>query len=186
MRPTRWTDRLLALTVLVTIWVLLWGVLSWLTVIGGLLAAVVILVVFPLPPVSFGGRLRPFGILRFGGRLAVDLLVASAQLAREAFRFGQEGRSAIIGMPLRVRSDLNLTLTGEALSLVPGSLIVDTDRESSILFMHVFPVRDRLDVERHRAGMYGVEARIIQAIGSADEIRRVSEPPPSTPSQTEG
>lgn len=175
---TRWRDRLVATAGLVTVWMLLWGVFSWPNLISGLAVSAVVLTVFPLPPVTFSGRPRALGILRFAGRFLTDLVIASAQLAVLAFRFGHEPRSAIIRVPLRVPSDLVLTLTGEAVSLVPGSLIVDTDQASTTLFIHVIGVRDRAAVERFRREVYETEARIVRAIGSDAEIgmldRRIS------------
>jgi len=172
-RRQRIRDRLLAVAVLLTVWMLLWGVLSWLHLISGLVVAVVVIAVFPLPPVTFAGRLRAGGLVRFTLRFLVDLVVASAQLAWLAFRFGHEPRSAIIRVPLRVHSDLTLTLTGEAVSLVPGSLIVDTDQASTTLYVHVINMPDRAAAERFRRSVYDVEARIVRAIGSAEQIRQV-------------
>ncbi len=173
---TRWRDRGMAMVVLVVVWMLLWGVFSWANLISGLVVSAVVIAVFPLPPVTFAGRPRPLGLLRFAGRFLTDLVLASAQLAVLAFRFGHQPRSAIIRVPLRVRSDLNLTLTGEAVSLVPGSLIVDTDQASTTLYIHVIGVSDRAAVERFRRNVYEVEARIIRAIGSDDEIRMLDHP----------
>lgn len=175
----RWRDRLTAVVGLVTVWMLLWGVFSWANLISGLVVAAVVLAVFPLPPVTFAGRPRPLGLLRFAWRFLTDLVVASAQLAVLAFRFGHHPRSAIIRVPLRVPSDLVLTLTGEAVSLVPGSLIVDTDQASTTLYIHVIAVPDREAVERFRHDVYEVEARIVRAIGSDAEIGMLDRPVPA-------
>jgi multicomponent Na+:H+ antiporter subunit E len=175
----RWRDRLTAVVGLVTVWMLLWGVFSWANLISGLVVAAVVLAVFPLPPVTFAGRPRPLGLLRFAWRFLTDLVVASAQLAVLAFRFGHHPRSAIIRVPLRVPSDLVLTLTGEAVSLVPGSLIVDTDQASTTLYIHVIAVPDREAVERFRHDVYEVEARIVRAIGSDAEIAMLDRPVPA-------
>jgi multicomponent Na+:H+ antiporter subunit E len=179
---TRWRDRAITVAVLLAVWMLLWGVFSWANLISGLLVAVVVLTVFPLPPVTFAGRPRPLGLLRFGLRFVVDLVRASAQLSWLAFRFGHHPRSAIIRVPLRVRSDLILTLTGEAVSLVPGSLIVDTDQACTTLYIHVIGVSDRAEVERFRRAVYEVEARIVRAIGSDAEISALG----ATPHENKG
>ncbi|GAA3383274.1 Na+/H+ antiporter subunit E [Cryptosporangium minutisporangium] len=176
-RRIRWRDRAVAVAVLVTVWTLLWGVLSWANLLSGLLVSAVVLTVFPLPPVTFAGRLRPLGLARFSLQFFVDLVRASAQLSWMAFRPGRQPRSAIIRVPLRVRSDLVLTLTGEVVSLVPGSLIVDTDQASTALYIHVIGVADRAEVERFRRTVYEVEARIVRAIGSDAEIRQLDTPP---------
>jgi multicomponent Na+:H+ antiporter subunit E len=172
-------DRLTAMAVLVIVWMLLWGVFSWANLISGLVVSAVVLAVFPLPPVTFAGRPHPLGLLRFAWRFLTDLVVASVQLAVLAFRFGHHPRSAIIRVPLRVPSDLVLTLTGEAVSLVPGSLIVDTDQASTTLYIHVIAVPDREAVERFRHEVYEVEARIVRAIGSDAEIRMLDRPVPA-------
>ncbi|MEV0154717.1 Na+/H+ antiporter subunit E [Micromonospora sp. NPDC050686] len=180
-RRARWRNRVVAVTGLATMWVLLWGTLSWANVITGLVIAAVLLVVFPLPPVTFAGRIRPVGLLRFVLRFLRDLVVASVQIAWLAVRFGDPPRGAIIAVPLRVNSDLNLTLTAEALSLVPGSLILEADRGTGTLYVHVLGLRTLEEVERFRGGVLDLEARIIAAIGSAEELRRLDEPAPTGP-----
>ena len=175
---TRMRDRALTAALLVAVWLLLWGVFSWFHLIGGLLVAAVVLLVFPLPPVTFAGRLHPARLLHLIRRFVTDLVAASVQLAALAFRFGHTPRSAIIRVPLRVPSDLVLTLTGEAVSLIPGSLIVDTDQSSTTLYIHVIAVSDRDAVERFRREVYETEARIVRAIGSAGEIRLLERPVP--------
>jgi multicomponent Na+:H+ antiporter subunit E len=162
---TSWRERLVAAAGLTAIWVLLWGRPTWINVVGGLLVATVILTVFPLPPIDFAGRIRVLPMLRLAGRFLADLVVASVQIAVLAFRFGHVPRSAVIAVPLRAPSDLNLTLTAEALSLVPGSLIVEVDRDAGILFVHVLGLRDRADAERFRRGVLDLEDRIIDAFG---------------------
>jgi multicomponent Na+:H+ antiporter subunit E len=176
---TRWRDRIVAAAVLVTGWTLLWGVFSWANLITGLVVSAVVLAVFPLPPVTYAGRPHALGLLRLTGRFVTDLVTASVQLAVLAFRFGHQPRSAIIRVPLRVPSDLVLTLTGEAVSLVPGSLIVDTDQASTTLYIHVIGVPDREAVEQFRQNVYETEARIVRAIGSDAEIRLLDHPVPA-------
>ncbi|WSG04039.1 Na+/H+ antiporter subunit E [Micromonospora sp. NBC_01740] len=182
-------NRIVAVTGLTGVWVLLWGTLSWANLISGLVLSVVLLAVFPLPPVTFAGRIRPVPLARFWVRFLRDLVVASAQIAWLAVRIGKPPLSAIIAVPLRVNTDLNLTLTAEALSLVPGSLIIEADRTTGTLYVHVIGVRSREEVERFRQGVLDLEARIVAAIGSPDELRRVTQPHaagPSEPAHPEG
>ncbi|MET7836645.1 Na+/H+ antiporter subunit E [Micromonospora sediminicola] len=178
-RRVRRRNRAVATVGLVTVWVLLWGTLSWANVISGLVVAGVLLVVFPLPPVTFAGRIRPVPLLRFLARFLRDLVVASAQVAWLAVRFGHTPRGAIIAVPLRVNTDLNLTLTAEALSLVPGSLILEVDRRTGTLYVHVIGVRTVDEVERFRLGVRDLEARILAAVGSAEERDRLRHDDPT-------
>ncbi|MEU5551162.1 Na+/H+ antiporter subunit E [Micromonospora sp. NPDC047793] len=186
-RAARRRNRIIAVTVLVVVWVLLWGHFTVANILSGLVVAAIVIAVFPLPPVTFAGRLHPVGMLRFWARFLSDLVVASIQIAWLAFRPGHVPRSAIIAVPLRVNTDLNLTLTAEALSLVPGSLILEADRNTGTLFVHVINVNSIDEVEQFRREVLALEARIIEAIGSADELRRVREnPDPTPPADLEG
>jgi multicomponent Na+:H+ antiporter subunit E len=165
----RWRDRCVAAVALTVIWILLWGAVTPVTAAGGLLIAVIVLIVFPLPPVTYAGRIHPLGVLRFAGRFAVDMVMASAQVAALAFRFGSTVRSAVIAVHLKVPTDLGMTLTAEALSLVPGSLIVEADRERGILYVHVLGVSSPEEVERFRGEVLALERRIVDAFGSPTE-----------------
>ncbi len=168
-------DELIAMGGLVAVWMLLWGKFSWMTFLSGLVVSALVLGVFPLPPVTFQGRVRPLGVVRFAVRFSIDLVVASVHLAWTAFRFGYQPRCAVIAVQLAVRSDLNLTLCGEAVSLIPGSLIIDIRRDAGVLYIHVFDVKDQAAAERFRKTVYALEARIIGAIGSDEEIRQVAD-----------
>ncbi|MEV7226370.1 Na+/H+ antiporter subunit E [Polymorphospora sp. NPDC051019] len=169
--PRRWRDQMVAVVWLVVVWNLLWGDFTVGNVIGGLVVAVVVLVFFPLPRVTFGGRIRPFALLRFVLRFLADLITASIEVAGVALRPGYQPSSAIIAVRLRVHSDLNLTLTAEALSLVPGSLIVEADRSTGTLYVHVLDLAGPEAVERMRQEILELEARIIRATGSDAELR---------------
>jgi multicomponent Na+:H+ antiporter subunit E len=173
----RWRNRIVAGVALVSVWVLLWGTLSWGNVIGGLLVATVVVGFFPLPPVTFAGRLRPIGLLRFALRFLADLVVASVQVARLAFHIGHAPRGAVVAVRLRVGSDLNLTLVAAAISLVPGSLVVEADRTTGTLYVHLLGVHDRREAADFRRRGLELETRLIQAIGSAAELELVNRPP---------
>ncbi len=172
-------NRIAAVCGLVLTWNLLWGEFTWANLITGVLVAFAILIFFPLPPVTFAGRVRPLRLAWFLLRFFTDLLVASIQVAWLAFQFGKRPNSAIAAVQLRVRSDLNLTLVAEAVSLVPGSLITDADRENGILYIHMLGVKDLEHLERFKAGVLRLEARLVKAIGSDAELRMIQQPAPS-------
>ena len=56
--------------------------------------------------------------------------------------------NSIIAVQLLTRSDLVTTLTAEAISVVPGTVVVDIDRERGLLYLHALGTRTR---GRHRA-----------------------------------
>ncbi len=105
-------------------------------------------------------------------RFVVELVRASAHVARIAVQPGYTPRSAIIGVRLRLPTDLNLALTAEVLSLVPGTLIIEVDRDAGILYVHVLDVRGPASLAASRDQVRAVEGRIVAAIGSTAELRR--------------
>ncbi|MEV6704866.1 Na+/H+ antiporter subunit E [Micromonospora wenchangensis] len=180
-RIGRRRDQLIALGWLVVVWNLLWGNFSPANLLAGLLVGGAVLVFFPLPPVSFGGRLRPRALLRLAGVFVVELVSASIHVAAIAVRPGFRPRGAIIGVRLRVRTDLNLALTAELLSLVPGTLIVEVDRDSGVLYVHVLDVRSPADLTGSRDRILAVEERVVRAVGSAAELRQLTTEPTEAP-----
>ncbi|SCF38170.1 multisubunit sodium/proton antiporter, MrpE subunit [Micromonospora purpureochromogenes] len=176
-RAGRRRDQAIALGWLIAVWNLLWGEISWGNLLGGALVGVAVLLFFPLPPVSFGGRLRPRALLVLLATFVAELVDASVRVAAIAVRPGYRPRGAIIGVRLRVGTDLNLALTAELLSLVPGTLILEVDREAAILYVHVLDVRRPEDLSDSRARVLTVEERVVRAVGSDAEVRLLATDP---------
>jgi multicomponent Na+:H+ antiporter subunit E len=155
---------------LVVVWILLWGTWSWANLLSGLLVALTVLTLLPLPHVVGGTRLRPLPLLAFLGHFLADLVSSGAEVAWQTLRPGGVHSTAIIQVQLRADSDLLLTMVAEATSLVPGSLVLDLDREHRVMTCHVLPARDLDDVERKRAHVLVVERRLVRAFGSAADL----------------
>ncbi|GAA3182166.1 Na+/H+ antiporter subunit E [Blastococcus jejuensis] len=155
---------------LVLVWNLLWGTWSWANLISGTLVALAVTVLLPLPPVTGGTRVRPVALLVFLGTFLLDLVISGAQVAWQTIRPSGIRRSAILSVQLRTDSDLLMTIVAEATALVPGSLVIDMDRERQTLAVHVLHVTDLADVERRRASVLLTEDRVVRAFGSAAEI----------------
>jgi multicomponent Na+:H+ antiporter subunit E len=155
---------------LVVVWILLWGTWSWANLLSGLAVALVVMLLLPLPPVVGGTRVRPLPLLLFVGHFLVDLAVSGAQVAWRAIGSRGVEQGAIVRVQLRADSDLLLTVVAETVSLVPGSLVLDLDRESRLIAVHLLHVDDLADVERQKADVLAIEERIVRAFGSADDI----------------
>ena len=79
-------------------------------------------------------------------------------------------QGAIVRVQLRADSDLLLTMVAETISLVPGSLVLDLDREERLIAVHLLHVNDRTDVERQKRDVLAIEDRIVRAFGTAADI----------------
>ncbi len=150
-------------------WLFLWDRISWGNVVNGLIIGLVVTLAFPLPPIEFAGRLRPVRFAYLVFRFFTDLVVASIQVTRLAFSRAQP-RNAVIEVPLRTQSDLYLTITAELNALVPGSVVLDADRSTSTLYLHLLDVGRPGAIEAGRADVYRVEERVVRALGSDEEI----------------
>jgi multicomponent Na+:H+ antiporter subunit E len=165
----RWLLHQLPLLVwLVLVWILLWGTWSWGNLIDGVLVALVVTTVLPLPPVMGGSRFRPLGALLYFGRFLVDVVLSGAQVAWRTLAPGGPPQGAIVQVQLRADSDLLLTMVAETISLVPGSLVLDLDRERRLISVHLLHVTDRADVDRQKAAVLATEDRVVRAFGGPE------------------
>ncbi|MCF6509292.1 Na+/H+ antiporter subunit E [Blastococcus sp. MG754426] len=155
---------------LVLVWNLLWGTWSWANLLGGVVVALAVTLLLPLPPVEGGARVRPIAFVRFLSYFVVDLVSSGALVAWQTVRPSGIDRSAIVTVQLRTDSDLLLTILSESLTLVPGSMVIDLDRERRTLGLHILHVRHEADVERQRASVLAQEERVVRAFGSPDDI----------------
>ena len=171
-----------AFVVLTGVWVLLWDQISLFLVLTGLLVALLVGLVFPLPPIQLHGRFRPLQALRLVARLLVDAFRASVDVVRLAFRFGTVPRSSIIRVQLRSRSDLYLTVTAEQVSLVPGTIVLEAHRATGTLYLHVLGATDQAATASAVQGVFDAEARALRTFGSAAEIAALEagEPQPES------
>lgn len=165
---------------LVLVWILLWGTWSWANLLSGAAVALVVMLLLPLPPVVGGNRVRPLPLARFVGHFLGDLVVSGAQVAWRAIRPGGIQQGAIVRVRLRADSDVLLTMVAETVSLVPGSLVLDLDREQQLISVHLLHVADIADVERQKADILATEERIVRTFGTAADIAAVVSGVPST------
>jgi multicomponent Na+:H+ antiporter subunit E len=159
-----------AVVVLTLVWVLLWDEVSLFLLLTGALLAVLVALVFPLPPIDLHGRFRPVGGLRLLARLLADAFLASVDVVALAFRFQTVPRSSIIRVQLRSRSDLYLTQTAELVSLVPGTIVLEVHRATSTLYLHVLGATDDASTDQAVEAVLAAEARVLRAFGSDAEI----------------
>ncbi|GHD47821.1 Na+/H+ antiporter subunit E [Mycetocola manganoxydans] len=161
---------------LVLLWCLVWGQFSLLTVVSGVALAVIISLVFYLPAIDLSGRINIWRTIVFFLRLIVDIIGASLNVAWLVIDPRYKPSSAILAIALDTRSDIIMMFTAEAISLVPGSIVVDIDREESVLYVHVINVKTDEDLEKLRSSVFATEKRLVMGIGSKDDVWRVQQP----------
>ncbi|WP_341995334.1 Na+/H+ antiporter subunit E [Microbacterium sp. LWH7-1.2] len=163
---------------LIALWMLLWGQFTWLAFLTGLVAALVVTRIFRLPPVELSGRVNLWWGLVFVVEFLVAVVLGSLTVAWQVLDFRRQPGSAIIAAQLVTDDDLIMTHVGVTCSLIPGSLIVDTDRDRRILYLHVIGVRDDADAEKQRASVHHWEERIVRAVGSHAQLQAMRDAAP--------
>ena len=166
--------QLLLLGGLVLLWLLLWGSFTPIDVLAGFGVALLATRIFELPPVQLTGRLHVGWLIAYLVRFAGEVVLGSIEVAAYALDPRRRPHTAVVEVKLTTRSDLILTLVGVTLSLVPGSLVIEVDRARSTLFLHALGVPDAAAVERVRRKSLDTERRLLRAIGSRAEYRKVS------------
>jgi multicomponent Na+:H+ antiporter subunit E len=159
---------------LVALWMLLWGQFTVVAFVTGVVAAVVVTRVFRLAPVELSGRVNLWWGLVFVIEFLVALVRGSLTVAWQVLDLRRLPGAAIIAVPLRIDDDLIMTHTAVTASLIPGSLIVDADRDRRILYLHVIGVRSDRDVEVQRESVLHWEERIVRAVGSRAQVERIA------------
>ena len=156
---------------LVVLWMLLWGQFTVLALLTGLIVAIFVTRVFRLPTIALSGRINLWYALLFVVQFLGAVLVGALSVTAQVFDFRRQPGAAIIAVPLRYSDDLVMTHVAVTASLVPGSLIVEADRDRRILYLHVIGVRNKADVEKQREGVLLWERRIVRALGSPAQYR---------------
>lgn len=156
--------------VLTAIWVILWGDLSAANLFAGAIIAALVITVMPLPAIDLRATFRPAPFLALASHFVWDLIVASLEVSLLALRPGRAPRGAVVGVRLRSRSDVFLTMTAELSSLVPGSVVVEAHWQTGTLYLHVLDVDQSGGVERVRAETLDLEARVLRAFATSTDL----------------
>ena len=158
---------------LIALWMLLWGQFTVLAALTGLIVAVFVTRIFRLPPVELSGRVNLWYSLVFVATFVFALVRGSLIVAWQTLDLRRYPGTAIVAVPLRTDDDLILAHVGVTASLIPGSLIIDIDRDRRILYQHVLGVSSDADVEKQRRSVQGWEARIVRAVGSRAQLEAI-------------
>ncbi|MFT4157845.1 MAG: Na+/H+ antiporter subunit E, partial [Microbacterium sp.] len=156
---------------LVVLWMLLWAQFTLLSFVTGLIVAIFVTRVFRLPTVELSGRVNLWYMFTLSAQFLFAVLRGALAVAVQVFDFRRQPGAAIIAVPLKYSDDLMMTHVSVASSLIPGSLIVEADRDRRILYLHVIGVRHQADVEKQRNGVLRWEERIVRAVGTPAQYR---------------
>lgn len=160
---------------LTVVWVGLWGSPTAANVLGGVVVGAVLLALLPLAETPAQGPVRWPALLRYLAFFALELVRASLIVVRQVLRPGGELRQAVLAVDALGASDRLLTVVANSISLTPGTLTLEVDRERSILYVHVLDVSGAEGVERARRSIEHLQRLAIHALGSQECLDRLNE-----------
>ncbi len=175
IEPRALTLRIWVLVWLTLVWILLWGDISAANLISGLVIALAITVLLPLPPVPVEGRVHVLSMLRLILVVGWYLVVSSVQLAWLAIRPGPPPLSAVLRARLALKSDLVLALAVNIINLIPGTIVLEIDQVRRIIYVHVMDVSSDRAVARFHHQVEHVQRLLTAAFERDSEWRPARE-----------
>lgn len=177
-------QQLVLLVSLVLLWLMLWDSVTVFSVLSGIVLAFLVTRIFYLPPVVLSGRFNVWHALVFALWFVYSVLYASVEVAWYAFRRRAVGAGSVVACDLRTSSDLVLTLIADTASLIPGSIIIDSDRSMGILYLHFLDCDSEEKVRKAKAQVYHIEELLIRTLGSHRDLAALrSRPDPLNETQ---
>ena len=156
--------RLIAVGALTAAWVALWGDISFANITAGILIGGAVTI--PSIATDQRGRINPGALIRLITAVAFDLAQSTVAVAKETLTPTDSTDESIIAVTLPPNTEHHFTFLVVAITLTPGTAVVDIDRSSCTLYLHLLH-HDRKDetVEHVRR-----LARLVCAALPSDEL----------------
>lgn len=167
--------RLSVLLGLILVWMLLWGSVSAANFVGGLVVALVITLLLPLPVVPVEGKVRPLSLLRLIIQMIYWLVWSSIQVAWLAVRPGPPPVSAVLRAHFALKSDLVLTMAVNLINLTPGTIALEVDQARRVVYVHVLNARTDRAIREFHAQMATLERLLKNALERDEDWRPASD-----------
>ncbi|WP_225726146.1 MULTISPECIES: Na+/H+ antiporter subunit E [unclassified Nocardia] len=132
---------------LALVYVALWGDFSVANTLAGLAIGAVIMLALPLPRVPVAGRVHPLSLLVLIAVSVYYALESSLQIAWFAIRPAPPPISGVLRVRLEIKSELVLVLCADLLNVIPGTMVLEIDRERRFVYVHVLDVGSEAAVE---------------------------------------
>ena len=130
-------------------------------IVGFVIGYLVLLVCRPVLPQSSYSR-KVWQITRLVAYLAWRIVLAHVEFAWRVLTPRLDIRPAMVAVPLRARTDAEITLLANLITLTPGTVSIDLSPDHSTLYVHVIDLRD--PDEFKRSIRRGLERRVLEVL----------------------
>ncbi|WP_111413259.1 Na+/H+ antiporter subunit E [Billgrantia lactosivorans] len=133
-------------------WVVLTGDFSGRNLLAGLAFGYLVLALIqPQVPALTGYAQRLPRLIRFVGFFFKELLLANLKVAFDVVTPPWYMRPGVIAMPLKARSEFEIALVANLISLTPGTLSLDVSDDRRVLYIHAMFLDDEAELRRNLA-----------------------------------
>ncbi|UYG04811.1 Na+/H+ antiporter subunit E [Halomonas sp. LR3S48] len=133
-------------------WVVLTGDFSGRNLLAGLTFGYLVLALIqPQVPALAGYAQRLPRLIRFVGFFFKELLLANLKVAFDVVTPPWYMKPGVIAMPLKARSEFEIALVANLISLTPGTLSLDVSDDRRVLYIHAMFLDDEAELRRNLA-----------------------------------
>ena len=154
--------RLIVVVGLVVAWCALWGSVSVANVVSGLLVAIGAVTVAGGRPED--GSLRLVPLAQFVWLVGVDLVRSTFKVSWEILTPTDYTDEAIIAVDTVAEARSHLLLLVVAITVTPGTAVVDTDPDTGRLYLHVLHSDDADEIVAHVQRLAALGCRALPVV----------------------
>lgn len=155
--------RIAGAIILMLVWAVVTGSFTLHNLFLGLVLGALALVVIREEKPPGGYTLRPWPTVILIGLFLKELAMSAISMAALVIRRDMDLKPGIFAYPLKLKSDFEITLLANLITLTPGTLSVDVAADRNTLYVHAI---DCSDPNGARAAIAsGFERRIMEAFG---------------------
>lgn len=139
--------RLFVVIALTLVWCGLWGEVTFANVVSGLAIAALVVMLGVGTSGEGGVRLRP--LLHLLWVVALDLIKSTVSVASEIITPTDRTNESVIAVDVTTESRDHLLLLIVAITLTPGTAVVDADPDTATLYLHLLHDERRAGTIEH-------------------------------------
>ena len=139
--------RAVTAVVLTVAWCGLWGAISWANVLSGIAVSIVTIGLGTEVPEK--GGVRPWAFVRLNWVVLVDLVKSTINVSAEVLTPKDHTKEAVVAVDLPPSGSNHMLFLVIAITLTPGTAVVDVDVDNNRLYLHLLHVRRMEETVAH-------------------------------------
>lgn len=154
---------------LIAVWVAVFASASPVVLITGLIVALSVQLVFPMPNTPGTWRVRPVFLVVLVVRFVWDLVVAGLQVSGLVLS-NRPHKDAIVECATDTDNPIYLTVVAAMCSMVPGTVVLEVDPKGKRMFLHALDISAQGGATGVRDAVAGQEKRVLLALASTSAV----------------